>query len=112
MTRQLALSLLAAGSLSLGGCVAGMAASAVGMAAQSARGEPVSNAHLKPAAQQACSNQAAPYGAVHVIDVEQRSVDRLIVWGTVGEGAQRRSFECSYGTQVTGFRLRPIAPLR
>lgn len=99
-------------AVSLGGCVAAMAASAAGMAARSARGQPVSNEHLRPAARTACEAHAAQYGAVHIIDVEQRSVSKIIVWGTVGEGEQRRSFECSYGTKITGFKLRAITPVR
>ena len=101
--------LAAAAALALGGCVAGMAASAVGMAVQGARGEPQGNAHLKPEAMGACTAQAAAYGAVHIIDVEQRSASKLVVWGTVDDGKQRRSFECAFGTRVTGFKLRPIA---
>ena len=92
----------------LNGCVAAMAASAVSMAAQGARGEPVSNAELQPQARAACSAQAAQYGAVHVIDVEQHSVAKIIVWGTVDDGKQRQSFECDFGTKVTRFTLRPI----
>jgi hypothetical protein len=101
-------SLLAVTSIALGGCVAGMAVGAAGMAARAVQGKPRSNAELKPAASQACSAQAGQYGTVHVIDVEQRSVNKLVVWGTVDDGKQRRSFECSYGTKITGFRLRPI----
>ena len=93
----------------LSGCVAAMAASAVSMAAQGARGHPVGNAELQPQARAACSTQAAQYGAVHVIDVEQHSVAKIIVWGTVDDGKQRRSFECDFGTKVTRFVLRPIA---
>ena len=101
---------LAAGSaLALGGCVAGVASSAVGMAVRSARGEPQSNAGLAPAARDACSAHAAQYGAVHIIDVEQRTPSKLIVWGTVGEQQSKRSFECSFGTRINDFTLRTIA---
>ena len=102
---------LAAGALALGGCVAGMAASAIGMAARSARGQPASNEHLKPEASAACTARASQYGAVRIIDVEQRSASKIVVWGTVGDGKQRRSFECAYGTSITGFKLRAIKPL-
>jgi hypothetical protein len=34
----------------------------------------------------------------------------IIVWGTVGEDAEKRSFECDYGTKITGFKLREIHP--
>lgn len=90
------------------GCVAGMAASAAGMAVRSAQGKPVDNSQYRPAAISACSARAAPYGAVRIIDVEQRSISKLVVWGTAGEGAQRQSFECSFGTSVTGFKLRRV----
>ena len=106
--RLLASCLLAASAPALGGCVAGMAASAVGMAARSAQGQPASNEHLKPEAEKACRAQAAQYGAVHIIDVEQRAASKIIVWGTVDDGKERRSFECAFGTRVTGLRLRSI----
>ncbi len=104
------LSLLIGTMIALSGCAAGIAAKAVGLAVQGARGQPQSNAHLGPAATQACSARAAQNGAVHIIDVEQRTTNRIIVWGTVGEGQERRSFECSYATRITGFKLRAIRP--
>jgi len=94
--------------LALGGCVASLAASAVGMAVREAQPDPKSNEALQPVARQACSDRAAPHGAVHVIDVEQRKIDRIIVWGTVDDGRERRSFECGFTTRITYFRLRPI----
>ena len=106
--RPLAFALLALSPVALGGCVASMAASAVGMAVQEAQGEPKSNAHLRDAAVEACSARAAPHGTVQIIDVEQRSIDRIVVWGTAGEGEAKRSFECAFGTEVTGFKLREI----
>ena len=90
------------------GCVPMMAASAVSAAAQQAQGAPTNNQSLQPQAREACTAQAAQYGSVHVIDVEQHSVAKIIVWGTVGDGNQRRSFECDFGTKVTRFVLRPI----
>ena len=102
---------LAASALSLGGCVAGMAASAIGMAARSAQGQPANNEHLKPEASAACTARASQYGAVRIIDVEQRSASKIIVWGTVDDGKQRRSFECAFGTRITAFKVRPIKPL-
>lgn len=86
--------------------------SALGMAANSARGRPVSNEELKPQAREQCSAQAAKYGAVHVIDVEQRRIDKLIVWGTVDDGKVKQSFQCDFGTKITGFTLRPIKPMQ
>ena len=102
--------LLVAAVLPLGGCAAAIAANAIGMAAAGAQGREKSNAHLHPAAVTACSDRAAPYGTVHIIDVEQRSASKLIVWGRVDDGAKRRSFECAFGTKITGFKLRAISP--
>ena len=78
------------------------------MAVRSAQGTPESNAELRPVARAACSERAAGHGAVHVIDVEQRSVDRIIVWGTVDDGKRRQSFECGFKRAVTYFELRKI----
>lgn len=110
--RLSALFLLFASAPALSGCVASMAMSAASMAARAAQGEPVSNEELQPQARDACTAQAAQYGTVNIIDVEQHSIDKIIVWGTVESmtnGAKtRRSFQCDYGTRITGFRLRAI----
>ncbi|MBA3512255.1 hypothetical protein [Sphingomonas sp.] len=107
---RLTLFLLAAAAPALGGCVAGMAASAISMAARSAQGQPASNQHLRADAERACGALAARHGTVQIIDVEQRTASRIIVWGTVDDGRERRSFQCSFGTRVTGFKLRAIKP--
>lgn len=99
---------LALAAFALGGCVASLAASAASMAIRSAQPRPQSNQHLQPAARQACSERAAQYGAVHVIDVEQRSVGRIVVWGTVTDAGERRSFECHFTNAVADFKLRQI----
>jgi hypothetical protein len=112
MKRLAGLLLISAGTLPLGGCVAAMALSAANLAVQSARGTPVSNRHLQPQAQDACSKRAAQYGAVNIIDVQQASVSKIIVWGTVDDGKQRQSFECGFGTAITSFKLRPIVAAR
>lgn len=112
MARTMILVLTAASGLVLGGCVAGMVASAASMAIKATRGQPQSNAHLQPTARAACSDHAAPYGAVHIIDVEQRSVDRIVVWGTVDDGTRRRSFECGFKTAIAYFKLRDIRARR
>src|SRR5215210_5524293 len=106
MTRSGLLLVLVASAPALGGCVAGMAASAVSMALRSAQGRPQSNAHLKPAARNDCSVYASRFGAVQIIDVQQYSPSKIIVWGTVDDGRERRSFECGYGNRITGFKLR------
>jgi hypothetical protein len=108
MARKFILLLTAIGGLALSGCVAGMVASAAGTAIQAARGEPQSNAQLQPEARTACSGRAAQYGAVHIIDVVQSSINRIVVWGTVENGQQRRSFECGFSTAITYFKLRDI----
>jgi hypothetical protein len=110
--RVLGFLLVAALAPALGGCIPMMAASAVSMAASSARGRPVGNEALQPQAREACSAQAARYGTVHVIDVQQASVSKIIVWGTADDGKQKQSFQCDFGTRITGFKLRPITPPR
>ena len=97
------------GSLfALSGCAAGIAASALGAAVRSAKGQPQVNEHSKPLAVQACSARASQFGTVQVIDVEQRTLSKIIVWGTATNGAARQSFECAYTTKVIGFQLRAI----
>lgn len=95
-------------ALPLGGCAAGLAAGAAGMAIRSSQGEPKSNRQLQPTARSACSAHAAQYGAVHIIDVEQRSAGKIIVWGTVTDAKQRRSFECAFTDRIAGFKLQVI----
>ena len=92
----------------LGGCVEMAAVSAVGLAAQGAQGKPVKNEQLQPLARRACSAEAAKYGAVHVIDVQQARIDKIIVWGTVDDGREKRSFQCNFGMKITSVTLREI----
>jgi hypothetical protein len=108
MNRLAAWALPPIAALLLSGCVAMAAVSGVGLAAQAAQGKPVKNEQFQPQARQACSARAAQYGAVHVIDVEQARIDKIIVWGTVDDGQQKRSFQCNFGTRITGFTLREI----
>ncbi len=98
-------------SLTLSGCVAGIAAGALGAAARRAQGDP--NAYhndepLKLAAAQACRARAAGSGDVHIIDLEQRGARKVVVWGTAIGTAARQSFECTYTNRITGFRLRNL----
>ena len=102
------LMLLAASSL--GGCVPMMALSAADMVARGTQKAPVSNEGMQTGARDACSAQAGQYGTVSIIDVEQHRTDKIIVWGTVDDGTQKQSFECDFGTKITGFKLRPINP--
>ena len=106
------LCLLIASAPALGGCIPMMAASAVSMVARNAQGQPVGNEALQPQAREACNAHAAPYGAVHVIDVQQYSMSKIIVWGTVDDGKQKQSFQCDFTTRITGFNLRPIPQQR
>ena len=110
MKHLIPLSLLAAAAPALTGCVPMMAASAVSMVAEGARGTAVSNGALQPRARDQCTQQAAKYGTVDVIDVEQHKMDQIIVWGTVDDGQQKRSFECDYGIKISAFKLREIHP--
>ena len=108
ITRGFTAFLLAACGPALAGCVPMMAASAAGAVARSAQGTPASNETLQPGAREACTAEAAKYGAVNIIDVEQHAVNKIIVWGTVDDGKERRSFQCNFGTRITGFTLRKI----
>ena len=107
-----ALFLLVASAPALGGCVPMMAVSAAGMVAQQAQRPVIGNEALQPQAREACSQRAAQYGAVHIIDVQQYSVSKIIVWGTADDGKQKQSFQCDFGTRITGFKLRPIPSSR
>ncbi len=97
-----------AGSVAVAGCLPMMAASAVDTVARASQKAPGGNGELAPQARDACTVQAAQYGTVNIIDVEQHRVNQIIVWGTVDDGKQKRSFECDYGTKITAFKLREI----
>ena len=109
MTRILGLALLGGSAVALGGCVASLAVSGANMVAKGVAGKPKDNEQLQPTAATECSTRASQYGRVHIIEVEQHSPSRIIVWGTADDGKQRRSFECHYTTKITGFTLRTIA---
>ncbi len=109
MTR-IGLSLILLATPALGGCVVGAALTAAELAQYAPQRRGPSNAHLKPTATEACTQQAAQYGSVYVVDVEQRRTDRIIVWGSVTDPQQRRrTFECHYTTALERFTLRDIA---
>ena len=101
--------LLALAAPTTSACVPMVAMSAASMVAEQAAGKPVSNQGLQPQAREACSLEAAKYGTVHVIDVEQSRVNKIIVWGTVETAKGKQSFQCDFGTRITAFKLRPIA---
>jgi hypothetical protein len=109
MARKIQLALLLFAAPLTGGCALQAALLAADIAQDIPRAKGPSNAHLQPQAREACTRQAAQYGSVYVVDVQQRAVDRIIVWGSVTDASQhRRTFECHFSTQVTGFRLREI----
>jgi len=103
------------GAMPLGGCVAGMAVgavSALGSAAAKGGSHADPNIDVGPDARAACTARAASEGPAHVIDVEYRGPGKAIVWGTIGEGAGRRSFECRWAGKIVGFTLRAIGKAR
>ena len=108
MTRILVSALLAGSALALNGCVASIAVSAASMAARGVAGQPKNNEGARPQAAADCTARASQNGRVHIIDVEQRSASKIVVWGTVDDGLQRHSFQCYYGTKITGFKLQAI----
>lgn len=111
MARARHLILLPAVALALNGCVAGMVASAVGAAAGGGRatGKPRNEAFMQAAARQACSARASQYGTVEIVGVRQVDAE-IVVSGTVTERSGKNSFECSFVTEITGFKLQPIQP--
>ena len=110
MTRLTHLAVLPAVGLMLGGCVAGMVASAAGMAARGQqRGEPRNVELMLVAARQACTAHASQYGAVEINRLKEAGGNEIMVSGTVTGPSGRSAFECRFVTEVTGFNLQPIA---
>ena len=96
-------------ALALSGCVAGMAASAVGMAAGSGRQRPHRNVELMlVTAREACTSHASQYGAVEITGLKEADASEVIVSGTISAADGRRSFKCRFVTQITAFELQPI----
>jgi len=111
MTQLRRLILLPAAALMLSGCVAGMVASAVGMAAGGGRERPHRNVEfMLVAARQACTAHASQYGAVEVTGLREAEGDEIIVSGTVTGANGKNSFRCSFVTEITAFDLQPIVP--
>ena len=109
MIRKIPVALIVIAAPALSGCAVQAALLAAELAQDTRPYEGPSNAHLKPAATQACTQQAATHGSVYIVDVQQRYRDRLIVWGSVTDAQQRRrTFECHFTTKVVGFKLRDI----
>ncbi len=93
----------------LGGCAVQAALLAADIAPEIRGPMGKHNAHLQPAAREACTKRAAQHGTVYIVDVEQRRADRIIVWGSVTDAQQqRRTFECHYTTTLSRFRLGEV----
>ena len=111
MTRKIPLPLVVFAAPTLGGCAVQAALAAAELAPHIRGPLGPSNAHLEPAALQACTQRAGQYGSVFVVDVEQRRADRIIVWGSVTDAQQRRrTFECHFTTALARFKLGEILP--
>ena len=51
------------------------------------------------------------YGAVNMIDIEQRGIDKIIVWGTSRTArGQAEGRSNAISGRRSGFTLRPIMP--
>jgi len=95
----------------LGGCAVQAALLAADIAPQIQGPMGTKNAHLKPQAERECTQRAAQYGSVYIVDVEQRRADRIIVWGSVTDAQQRRrTFECHFTTRLGTFKLGEYLP--
>ena len=107
--RKIGLALLVLAAPALSGCALQAAMLAADLAGDIPRHQGPSNAHLKPAATEACTQQARQHGSVYIVDVQQLYPDRLIVWGSVTDAQQQRqTFECHFTTAVVSFKVREI----
>ena len=107
------LPLLALCALPLGGCAAGLAASAVGAAVRAAdRPDAAPREDPGPAARSACSVRASQHGTPRIIDTVYKSPAKLVVWGSVEGEGRKRSFECRYDGKIVGFELKEIEERR
>ena len=111
MTRKIALSLILFAAPALGGCALQAALLAHDLSQYFPEGQAPNNAHLMPAATQACTKHAGQYGSVHIVDVGQHRSGRIIVGGSVTDAQQqRRTFECHFSNAVVSFNLGEILP--
>ena len=109
MTRKIGLSLLLAASPLLSGCALQAALAAAQLAQYIPESKRESNAHLTPAATQACTARAQQYGSVYIVGVTQQRADLIVVTGSATDTQQRRrTFECYFTTKVTRFTVREI----
>ena len=111
--RRSILPLLALGALPLGGCAAGIEASAVTAAVRAAdQPDRAPKEDPGPVARQACSVHASQYGTVTIIDVVYKSVAKVVVWGAVEGPAGRRSFQCRWDGKIVGFEVKEVEARR
>ncbi|MEO7828053.1 MAG: hypothetical protein ABIR60_13025 [Allosphingosinicella sp.] len=105
----LALCALPLGAMSLGGCVAGLAAGAVGAAVRAAdKPDAPPKEDPGPAARAACAARAAQYGEARIIDTVYRSAAKLIVFGGVEGQGHKQSFQCRWDGKIVGFELKEV----
>ena len=105
--------ILAAGALSLGGCMTdplgGMGGPLEAVLGQvlGAGNQNQSGSNFQQAAVNACGRHAQQYGQVSIRDVRQQSRDTLRVYGVVGSSYDNRNFECSFRTdgRITDFDM-------
>ena len=108
MTRKILLPTILLAAPALGGCALQAAMLAADLAPEIRGPLGPNNEHLKPTAVDVCTRQAARHGSVYIVDVEQRRSDRIIVWGSVTNAQQRRTFECHFTTRLSRFTLGEI----
>jgi hypothetical protein len=100
-----------AGSIAVSGCVASIAAGAVGQAVRAAEASrpPFDAAGAALLATEACRTRAAGEGgAARIIDVVARS-RTVRVYGAVVSDQWRRAFECDYRNgAIARFELREV----
>jgi hypothetical protein len=112
MVRQLPL-LLALAALPLGGCVASLAAGAVGAAVRAAdKPDRAPKEDPGPVARSACTVHASQYGEVRIIDIVYKSPAKLVVWGSVEAEGRKRSFQCRWDGKIVGFEVKEVVGRR
>ena len=109
MHRSILPLLLGLGALPLGGCAAGLAASAVGAAVRAAdKPDRAPKEDPGPVARQACTAHAAQYGTVKIIDIGYKSAAKVVVWGSVEGDGRKRSFQCRWDGKIVGFEMKDV----
>jgi len=95
----------------LGGCALQAGLLAADMVQYLPEREAPNNAHLIPAATQACTRHGEQYGSVLIVYASQHRTGRIIVGGSVTDAQQRRrTFECHFTNAVVSFKLNEILP--